>query len=195
MRRLIVFLSSLALAVLLGAGSAGAEVMELKGPQPATLKARTVAEVGAPGALVPIEGTLRDAKRRPVTGVPILVSVPGDPAHGTLESLTGSGGAFEVFVPLPDQAPASGTVELTVSFPGTDQAAASSLILPVRVAAPQETNADQPGVEPASAGHTEAAALPSSGVALIDQLIRVAAGLFGLMVMLFGVGAFLRRRR
>lgn len=197
MRRVIVFLTSLALVLLMGVGTARAEVIEFKGPQPARLKARAVAEVGTPGSLVPVEGTLLDARQRPVTGVPVVVSVPGE-AHGVLESLTGSGGAFELYVPLPDQAPASGTVELTVSFHGTEQAAASSLILPVRVVAPQdETNADQPGVEPEPGpdARTEAAALPSSGIALIDQLIVVAAGLFAVMIALFAVGAFLRRRR
>ena len=197
MRRVIVFLTSLALVLLMGVGTARAEVIEFKGPQPARLKARAVAEVGTPGSLVPVEGTLLDARQRPVTGVPVVVSVPGE-AHGVLESLTGSGGAFELYVPLPDRAPASGTVELTVSFHGTEQAAASSLILPVRVVAPQdETNADQPGVEPepGPVARTEAAALPTSGSALIDQLIVVAAGLLGVMVALFAVGAFLRRRR
>lgn len=198
MRRVIVFLTSLALVLLMGIGTARAEVIEFKGPQPARLKARTVAEVGAPGSLVPVEGTLLDARQRPVTGVPVVVSVPGEAQGGVLESLTGSGGAFELYVPLPDQAPASGTVELTVSFHGTEQAAASSLVLPIRVVAPQdETNADQPGVEPepGPVARTEAAALPTSGSALIDQLIVVAAGLLGVMVALFAVGAFLRRRR
>lgn len=198
MRRLIIFLTSLTLALALGASPAWADAIGFRGPQPATLKARAVAEVGTPGSLVPVEGTLRDAQRRPMTGVPVVVSVPGDASHGTLESLTGSGGAFELYVPLPDQAPASGTVELTISFHGTEQAAASSLILPVRVAVPQEeTTAGQPGVEPEAGpvARPEAAAVPSSGSALIDQLIVVAAGLFGLMVALFAVGAFLRRRR
>lgn len=199
MRRLIVFLTSLALVLLTGVGTARAQVGEFRGPEPATLRARAVAEVGTPGSLVPVEGTLVDAQRRPVTGVPVVVSIPGDAQNGVLESLTGSGGAFELYVPLPERAPASGTIELTVSFHGTEQAAASSLVLPVRVAVPQdETNADQPDADQPDAGpvaRTEAAALPTSGSTLIDQLIVVAAGLFGLMVALFGVGAFLRRRR
>ncbi|MFT4294820.1 MAG: hypothetical protein QM582_05340 [Micropruina sp.] len=199
MRRVIVFLTSLTLALLLGAGTARADTVALKGPLPATIKARTVAPAGAPGALVPIEGTLRDAQRRPLTGVPVIVSLPGtDAAHSTQESLTGSGGSFEAYVPLPESLPASGTVELTVSFAGSEQAAASSLVLPVRVVAPQQSGpGDQPAAQPESGPAAQPAevTLPSSGIPLIDQLIGVAGGVFAVMVLLFGVGAFLRRRR
>lgn len=196
MRRLIAFLACLTVALLVGVSTAQADGLPLRRPQPAQLKARAVAEVGAPGALVPVEGTLLDAQRRPLTGVPVLASVAGAAEHGALESLTGSGGAFELYVPLPSELPASGIVDLTVSFGGTAEAAASSLTLPIRVVPQDETNADQPDAEPAPevANRADITALPTSGSALIDQLILVAAGLFGVMVLLFGIGAFLRRR-
>lgn len=198
MRRAIAFLACFVVAILLGISTAQADGLPTRGPLPATLKARAVAEAGTPGALMPVEGTLVDAQRRPLTGVPVVVTVPGATEHGSLESLTGSGGAFEVYVPLPTDLPASGTVDLTVSFGGTAQAAASSLTLPIRVTLPRdETNADQPDAQtvPGTATRADPGPLPTSGSPLIDQLIVVAAGLFGVMVVLFAVGAFLRRRR
>lgn len=198
MRRVIAFLACFAVAVLLGVSTAQADGLPARDPQPATLKARAVAEAGTPGALMPVQGTLRDAQRRPLTGVPVMVTVPGAAEHGALESLTGSGGTFELFVPLPTDLPASGVVDLTISFGGTAQAAASSLTLPIRVTVPQdETNTDRPDAQPApgTVTRTDQATLPTSGSPLIDQLILVAGGLFGVMVLLFGVGAFLRRRR
>ena len=202
MRRAIVFLSCLALTLLMGVGSASAAPAR-KGPLPATLRAKAVALAGTPGSLMPIEGTLLDAKRKPLTGVPVVVSVAGS-AQAELESLTGSGGTFEVYVPLPEQAPVGGTVDLQVTFHGTTEAAASSVTLPVRVEAanvPAEAELGQPADAPAPAATAptekggSAAALPSSGSPLIDQLIVVAAGLLGVMVVLFGIGAGLRRRR
>ena len=206
MRRVIVFLAALAVAVLLGVGTAQADTTMLngvhgpqfKGPQPASLKARTVAEVGAPGALVPVEGTLLDASRRPLTGVPVRVAVEGDPSPALI-SLTGSGGAFEVFVPLPEALPATGEVQLTVRFDGTADAAASSLTLPVRLQgpahpAPAEVVAPAPAA-PAPADTGVKVNLPTSGSPLLDQLIVVAGGVFGILVALIAVGAFLRRRR
>ena len=198
MRRVIAFLACFAVAVLLGVSTAQADGLPARGPEPATLKARTISEAGTPGALVPVQGTLRDAQRRPLTGVPVMVTVPGASEHGALESLTGSGGAFEIYVPLPTDLPASSIVDLTVSFGGSAEAAASSLTLPIRVTLPQdETGADRPDAQPApgTATHTDPVTLPTSGSPLIDQFILVAAGLFGVMVLLFGVGAFLRRRR
>jgi len=196
MRRIIIFLTTLTLTLLTGAGVARADAPGFEPPLPATLRARTVAGVGSPGSLVPVEGTLLDAKRRPLTGVPVVVTVNGIRA-AALESLTGSGGAFEMYVPLPEELPAPGTAELTVSFEGTAEAAASSMTLPVRVEAPAAATTDFSG--PAPAATTPARngddLLPSSGSALIDQLIVVAVGLLGVMVLLFGVGAFMRRRR
>lgn len=201
MRRVILLLTCLAVTLLAGAGTASAAPLR-QAPQPATLRARTVAPAGTPGALVPIEGTLLDAQRRPLTGAPVVVTVAGSPDSDELRSLTGSGGTFEFYVPLPEQVPATGVVDLQVSFGGTDQAAASSVTLPVRVqsdVAPAEAELSRPGAPApavtAPADHTGAATLPTSGSAFIDQLIVVASGLLGVMILLFGVGAVLRRRR
>ena len=202
MRRVIVFLTSLSLALLMGVGSATAAPSR-RGPLPATLKATATTDVGTPGALVPIAGTLTDAKRRPLTGLPVQVTVAGAPQAGTLQSLTGSGGAFEVYMPLPDDLPATGTVALQVTFNGTAEAAASSLTLVVRIepaGGPVNADLHQPASGPppaatAPAERNDSAVLPTSGSAFIDQLIVVAAGLFGVMILLFGVGALLRRRR
>jgi hypothetical protein len=201
MRRVIVFVSLLTLAVLLGVSTAHAAPAQ-RGPQPATIRAKTASDTGAPGALVPVAGTLRDAKHRPLTGVPVTVAVAGAPQVDELQLLTGSGGDFEVYVPLPDAMPASGTVDLVVSFQGTADVAPTSVTLPVRVeSAPQAVAADlQKPAGPAPAatlpgGHGSRTALPTSGSPLIDQLIMVASGLLGVMVVLFGIGALLRRRR
>ena len=202
MRRVIVFLTSLTLALLMGVGTASA-APTLKRPLPTTLKATVTSGVGSAGSLVPIAGTLTDAKRRPLTGLPVEVSVAGAPQASTLQSLTGSGGAFEVYVPLPDDLPSTGMVELEVTFNGTPEAAASSVTLAVRIepaSGPASAELQQRvgGPAPAATAPAErngAAVLPTSGSAFIDQLILVAAGLLGVMVVLFGVGAVLRRRR
>lgn len=62
MRRVIVLLSLLTVAVLLGVSTAQAAPAQ-RGPQPATIRAKTATDTGAPGALVPVAGTLRDAKQ------------------------------------------------------------------------------------------------------------------------------------
>ncbi len=201
MRRVIVLLSLLTVAVLLGVSTAQAAPAQ-RGPQPATIRAKTATDTGAPGALVPVAGTLRDAKQRPLTGALVMVAVAGAPQADELQSLTGSGGAFEVYVPLPDAMPTSGTVELVVSFQGSADAAAASLTLPVRVESGQQGVAaglQQPaGPAPAATLPSDQGGrngLPTSGSPLIDQLIVVAAALIGVMVVLFGIGAVLRRRR
>ena len=202
MRRVIAFLSCLALTLLMGVGSASATPSR-GGPPPATLRAKAIAAAGTPGALMPVSGTLLDARRRPLTGVPVVVSIADSPETAQLESLTGRGGSFELYVPLPDQAPGTGTVQLLVRFNGTSQAAASSVTLPVRIepaVAPADTDLAQPADAPAPAASAPstsggAALLPTSGSPLIDQLIVVAAALIGVMVVLFGIGAGLRRRR
>ncbi|MBK8447426.1 MAG: hypothetical protein IPL41_12340 [Micropruina sp.] len=196
MRRVIVFLTSLVLALSLSAGTANAA------PQPATLKAKAQSSVGAPGSLVPVTGTLLHANRRPLTGAQVVVTIEGRPTGEGVQSLTGSGGAFEVYVPLPDDLPSSGVVELKLSFSGTAEAAASTLRLPVQLQPADAVTAglQQPAVAPAPAvttpaEHPTVATLPSSGSPFIDQLILVAGGLLGVMILLFGVGAVLRRRR
>ncbi|MFT3859837.1 hypothetical protein [Micropruina sp.] len=201
MRRVIVLFTSVVLTLLAGLGTAQAAPAR-QGPQPATIRAKAATDIGSPGALVPVAGTLLDAKKRPLTGVPVVVTVSGAPQAGELQSLTGSGGAFEAYVPLPDQAPASGTVELQLSFPGSADAAATSLTLPVRVEPGQvPSGLTQPVEVPAPAATlpsdrgAEITGLPSSGSPLIDQLIVVATGLLGVMVLLIGIGVLLRRRR
>ncbi len=192
MRRVIVLLSLLTVAVLLGVSTAQAAPAQ-RGPQPATIRAKTATDTGAPGALVPVAGTLRDAKQRPLTGALVMVAVAGAPQADELQSLTGSGGAFEVYVPLPDAMPTSGTVELVVSFQGSADAAAASLTLPVRVESGQQAGPAPAATLPSDQGGRNG--LPTSGSPLIDQLIVVASGLLGVMVVLFGIGAVLRRRR
>ena len=199
MRRVIVFLTCLAAALVAGIGSASAAPAG-KGPLPATLRAKAVVTAGSPGALLPLHGTLQDAQRRPLPGALVEVTIAGSPESRQLRSLTGSGGVFEVYVPLPDQVPTSGTVDLLVSFSGTAQAAASSVTVPVRIEslpAPAEAGLGQPADVPAPAATApvERGGLPTSGSPLIDQLIMVAAGLIGVMIVLFAVGAGLRRRR
>ena len=71
MRRVIVLLSLLTVAVLLGVSTAQAAPAQ-RGPQPATIRAKTATDTGAPGALVPVAGTLRDAKQRPLTGALVM---------------------------------------------------------------------------------------------------------------------------
>lgn len=195
MRRVIVFLSSLAAALMLCVGTAHADTVTAKGPLPATLKARAVSGEGAPGTLVPVQGTLLDANRQPLTGQSVVASVPGGDQQPA--ALTSSSGDFELYVPLPDDLPASGSVEVTLSYGGSAQAAASTMTLPVRIAVPTEGDVEQPGAEPAARAELggEVATLPTSGSAMLDQLIAVAAGLLGVMLALFAVGAFLRRRR
>lgn len=195
MRRVIVFLSSLAAALMLCVGTAHADTVTRKGPLPATLKARAVSGEGAPGALVPVQGTLLDANRQPLTGQSVVASVPGGDQQPA--ALTSSSGAFELYVPLPENLPNTGSVEVTLSYSGSAQAAASTLTLPVRIVVPAEGNDDQPVAEPATQADLagEVAVLPTSGSAMLDQLIAVAAGLLGVMLALFAVGAFLRRRR
>lgn len=195
MRRVIVFLSSLAAALILCVGTAHADTVAAKEPLPATLKARAVSGEGAPGALVPVAGTLLDAQRRPLSGQSVVAIVTG--GEGRPAALTGNAGDFELFVPLPEDLPGSGTIDVTLSYGGSAQAAASTFVLPVRIVAPADETDGQPGVEPASSTDLgdQPAVLPSSGSAMIDQLIAVAAGLLGVMLALFAVGAFLRRRR
>lgn len=199
MRRLLVLLCTIGVAGL-AAGPAVAVPAELT-PRPATLQATTIADVGAPGTLVPVEGRLLDAERRPLTGAEIVVTLAGSAQSPAGQSLTGSGGTFELFVPLPEQVPASGRVDLQVSFPGTAEAAASTLTLPVKVAPEQVVPAEVPAPTQATTPPTGASVQsslpgqPSSGSAFLDQLIVAAAGLLAVMIGLFAIGAFLRRRR
>jgi len=201
MRRVIVFLTCLLLTLVTGVGTASAAPPR-RGPLPATLRAEALAQAGTPGALIPVQGILLDAQRRPITGQPVVATITGAPDTTGLVSLTGSGGSFELYVPLPDEAPAAGTVEVRVSFNGTTEAAASAVVLPVKVepvGAPADAEAGRPADAPAPAAtaptaHGGTSLLPTSGSPMIDQLIVVAAGLLGVMVVLIAIGAGLRRR-
>ena len=59
-------------------------------------------------------------------GHTVRVAVAGAPQADELQSLTGSGGAFEVYVPLPDAMPTSGTGHSGVLRRGNTTSGAST---------------------------------------------------------------------
>lgn len=195
MRRVVIVVTALILSLflsLIGAGWSRAE------QRPTTLRATTLADAGAPGSLVGVRGQLLDAGQHPLGGVPVTARVAGTGPVGVLKSLSGENGQFELDVPLPDQVPAGRVLQVEVSFAGTAEAAATSLTLPVTVTLPAKVDPGAPHEVPAPAvtPPTETVqGLPTTGSTMLDQLIVAAGGLLGLMVVLFVIGAVLRRRR